>query len=365
MKHFKKILFFISLAYNVNSKVLELDFVKQIQITNNYPLEILSDNFLLKLKDMFNCNIFIETGTFLGCSASKASKYFDKVFTIEIDQNLYNIAKKNLSNFSNVKIYNGDSAKVLPEILGNELDEKIVFWLDAHYSGPNHIGFQTGKSEENTPIISELKAIKDSGKRNVVIVIDDMRCFDNFIQITDPNYMHLNGYPTLESIVNFIKSINNDYKIVILGDVMLAFTNKDILVSPLIQACTISRLYQNETNIQEVLNAEKIIANSTNCETDLLNHLFNTFGSDSNLTKYGCGRHYILWKALMLLNSEPLSSYKLFKYLDSTGFNHWRIKWYIINSILKSGKTELSNEMEQLWQEIIADNPEAKSLEMF
>lgn len=68
------------------------------------------------LKNLTGIETFVETGTYLGDSASWASKLFKSVFTIELSKELYNNAKLKLKEFSNITILNGNSADELVQI---------------------------------------------------------------------------------------------------------------------------------------------------------------------------------------------------------------------------------------------------------
>ena len=81
-------------------------------------------------------------------------KSFDKLYSIEVYEPNYLIAKKRNIKYKNIKIYLGDSAKLLPEIISS-VEGRTIFWLDGHYSGTG-----TGKSDTNCPILNEIEAIK-------------------------------------------------------------------------------------------------------------------------------------------------------------------------------------------------------------
>jgi len=109
--------------------------------------------------------------------------YFDQLYSVELDRNLYEAATKRFRGQSKARFYLGDSAVVIQEIL-TSLKEPALFWLDAHYSG----GI-TARGESDTPIDRELQAILTHGVRGHVILIDDARNFG-----ADP------AYPSIESL---------------------------------------------------------------------------------------------------------------------------------------------------------------------
>lgn len=111
------------------------------------------------LKDI---SYFIETGTYLGHSASIFSECFDHVFTVEKEKNLYEAAK---ASYDNIAFILGDSGPFLKSMMIAWPDTRFVFLLDAH----------TGKE---TPILTELAAIELSHRRDHVIIIDDTKDID-------------------------------------------------------------------------------------------------------------------------------------------------------------------------------------------
>tara|TARA_B100001167_G_scaffold190895_1_gene158978 strand:+ start:1311 stop:1889 length:579 start_codon:yes stop_codon:yes gene_type:complete len=122
-------------------------------------------NELKKKNDIY---YFVETGTFQGDTTKLAQNIFNKVYTIELNNKLYNKARKNLASDSTLVLH-GDSASVLNNIL-NDLDKNSLFFLDAHWAGD-----LSSKGETDTPLWKELNVIKQrDGKYNDVIVIDDI-----------------------------------------------------------------------------------------------------------------------------------------------------------------------------------------------
>ena len=61
--------------------------------------------------------VLIETGTYLGEMVSAMKHVFDRVYSIELSDELYEKANKKFSKDSHVSILHGDSTKVLPGIL--------------------------------------------------------------------------------------------------------------------------------------------------------------------------------------------------------------------------------------------------------
>lgn len=133
-----------------------------------------------------NCNVFIETGTHMGDSVQDAIDLgFKKIYSVEINPDFFNLCvnKFNAQLNKQVFLYNGDSTYFLPLIL-EELEERAVFWLDAH------------EGNGGNPLQRELEMVKNHPIKNHVILIDDLGHFG-----ADENYLK-------ETIL----SINSDYK---------------------------------------------------------------------------------------------------------------------------------------------------------
>lgn len=170
---------------------------------------LIKEKSIIELQNKFYYDFFIETGTLHGEMVYKLNNYFKDLITIELDMNLFHSAKRRLRNYSKIKCLQGDSGKVLPEII-SKIQNPCFFWLDGHYSG----GY-TAKGNKDTPIEEELNAIL-SQKQNHIILIDDASCFGN---------QDYPDYPKIEKIENIIKSKKPDYNFEICYDIIRAYKN--------------------------------------------------------------------------------------------------------------------------------------------
>lgn len=254
----------------------------------------LKTDFLKELANMFTCTVFIESGTYMGETVKKALPFFNEIHSIELAKNLYLQASKRFEQDHHVKIHFGNSPEILSKILPF-IQGKILFWLDGHYSGG-----QTAKGNENTPIIQELTAIKNSGITNAIILVDDIRCFQHFKNVHDTALL---GYPSVNELRNAILAINPNYQFIIYGDIAIAYdTREPIISSPVIQACTKSRLFEDEQNVTaltQTLEAEKIIAGAEGEEKEAIKALPVIFPEQS-----GLGKYFILWNGLVLTQEK-------------------------------------------------------------
>jgi len=133
---------------------------------------------------------WVETGTYLGDTTAFLAARFPMVYSIEPAAALYEAGEKRFRNYANVKLLHGCSETVFPGLL-KQLSGKVCFWLDGHASGG--VTFQGAST---TPVMTELLAIEAALPQfsSLVVLIDDMRCFDPSI----PIYA---DYPTRSEIV--------------------------------------------------------------------------------------------------------------------------------------------------------------------
>jgi hypothetical protein len=115
------------------------------------------------------CEYFVETGTFLGDTTEIARNMFEKVYTIEVKEDIYIKARNRFKPYHNVTCYLGDSSLLLGDIC-KTLDKPTCFWLDGHYSAGN-----TGMGAKGVPLYEELDLIMTYCKVPCVILIDDCR----------------------------------------------------------------------------------------------------------------------------------------------------------------------------------------------
>lgn len=119
-----------------------------------------------------NGDTFIETGTYLGDTVHLAVEAgYKKVHSTELNSELFSNAVKLFASNQRVQIWLGDSVDILPEIL-ESVKTPATYWLDAHASGP--LG---GGKSGGSPVIDELRLIRDLGNNESTIFIDDRRLF--------------------------------------------------------------------------------------------------------------------------------------------------------------------------------------------
>lgn len=170
----------------------------------NPPIYSYKRKMILRLAKDFPAKIFIETGTCSGDTVDSVRKRFSKIYSIELDEGLALKAKKRFEKQPHIEILQGDSGRLLKQVL-QEVEGPIVFWLDGHYSGEG-----TAKSDIETPIFEELKAIFEHECKNHLILIDDARCFDG-----------THDYPTLEGLKEYVMANNPKLHLSVQHDVII------------------------------------------------------------------------------------------------------------------------------------------------
>ena len=114
----------------------------------------------------------IETGTFFGFTAARLAEFGTPVYTIERDPGFFHVSRVRLLRKRNVRVLQGDSARVLPELAADGRIRKPFVYLDAHWG-------------EGLPLVTEVETVLRAW-HDCVIVVDDC------LVPHDPDY----GYDT-------------------------------------------------------------------------------------------------------------------------------------------------------------------------
>lgn len=190
----------------------------------------LKEEFLTYIKSFFNIETFIQTNFHDEKVTEKATHLFDCVLSIELGENLYDEACKRFKNCPKVRLFHGESGDILGDVISCA-NGRILFWLDGHYSGS-----ESGLEVDYCPLMRELSCIEKSGVLDAVIMIDDVRIFQNSAQCRHYRY------PQLQEVIDKITQINPEYRSYLYADMLIAFTDKNIEPSTIIQCCTHQRL---------------------------------------------------------------------------------------------------------------------------
>jgi hypothetical protein len=136
----------------------------------------------------YGLTTLVETGTYYGEMIAAVGSQFQRIYSIELDPRLAELAKTRFRAQPNVEIIQGDSQTVVPQLL-RQIDERCLFWLDAGYCGwvgevgnPNRLG-------------TELYAILSDKISDHVILMDDADGVNG-----------QGGAPTLQDLIASIQS---------------------------------------------------------------------------------------------------------------------------------------------------------------
>ncbi len=169
------------------------------------PPHALKQDVIKYFQRAYVVKILIETGTFRGEMVYAQRKNFEKIISIELSPELFQIAKKRFKNYKHIEIICGDSGILLEGII-SKLNTPAIFWLDGHFSG-----FETAKGSLETPVKLELETILNS-EINHIILIDDARMFTGE-----------NDYPAVQDIKDLVFSRKKNYLFDVEDDIIRIF----------------------------------------------------------------------------------------------------------------------------------------------
>ena len=167
------------------------------------PPHIVKQIIIKEYQSKYLYKTLVETGTYLGDMIQAQKSNFKKIYSIELGIDLFNNAKQRFKKDRNVIIIQGDSGKVLPDVL-LKINEPAIFWLDGHYSA----GI-TAKGDKDCPIFEELDAIFSYNNFKHILLIDDARMF-----------VGEGDYPTIQELTNYIRSKNEKYRVYVEHDII-------------------------------------------------------------------------------------------------------------------------------------------------
>lgn len=283
-------------------------------------------------------NTFVETGTYLGDTTALAAEVFPETHTIELLSMFYEKAIERFSANPGIHVHLGDSTTIFPVLLPslNTPYHAILFWLDGHIMDCQSTDEHEFAAHDYTPIMKELKTIKSTHLKNDILLIDDIRLFGSLLDNQRIASAGKIEYPLLKDVCSLLQ---DTYACKIFGDILLAYEKSlDLHFSPVIEACTISRMYDGTNyTTQEVLNAEQIIANTQGQELQALQSLYQDFSAPWKRAWYNKSPHYNLWYGLTLSQQGDYRNAILqFKEVIRLGYNHWRVYWYLGQSLYKN-----------------------------
>jgi hypothetical protein len=183
---------------------------KVLQNNSSIPGLVEKRKIIEKYRKDFSPSVFIETGTFLGDTVEYFRNQFNKIYSIELSEELAKKASNRFLGAGNIHIIQGNSEMELPKIV-SQITGTALFWLDGHYSSEFFVKdefIKTAKGETNTPVVAELEIILGSSLRSVVL-IDDARLFNG-----------KEDYPTIKHIKSIVRKSGKPYNTTISDDII-------------------------------------------------------------------------------------------------------------------------------------------------
>jgi hypothetical protein len=169
----------------------------------------------------------IETGTFQGDGAQALGTVFRRVISIEVDEGLYQQARRRFRLRPGIKVLHGDSAELLPSLV--RPNAPTFYWLDGHWTHDSEDGASPIDPPQNEcPVLAELAAI-GSGHPDDCVVIDDAR----FFEVSPPPPHDPTKWPSLIEVMETLNSAVPDRHVTVIADYIVAVPTK---VKPYVDA---------------------------------------------------------------------------------------------------------------------------------
>jgi hypothetical protein len=150
----------------------------------------------------YGLRTLIETGTYYGEMLAAVKNDFDRIFSIELDPELARRAARRFASNPRIHILEGDSQKVLPELL-KSISEPALFWLDAGYWGWANL------ARDPQRLSAEVEAALAHPVNGHVVLMDDARMLDG-----------QNGAPTFAELRTRIATRFPDRRVNLLHDII-------------------------------------------------------------------------------------------------------------------------------------------------
>jgi hypothetical protein len=154
--------------------------------------------------------VFVEAGTYVGNTAMRCSRVFERVITMELDPDLFSQASRYLSGRKNVECLQGDALALLPQVLGRADVSDVLVFLDGHFSGPG-----TAHGGVAEPACEEIEVLAGHRDKITAFIVDDFRCFGRD-----------KGYPTRFELLRAVESFfGQEFEYTIHMDQLLVWRN--------------------------------------------------------------------------------------------------------------------------------------------
>lgn len=136
----------------------------------------------------YGLRVLVETGTYYGEMVAAMKAHFDRIYSVEYEPQLAQRAIRKFERYRHIRILEGDSQKVIPDLL-KSIEQPALFWLDAGYYG------WAGLQGDQQRLTTEMEAILRHPLQGHVILMDDARGLNG-----------QNGAPTVAELKQRIES---------------------------------------------------------------------------------------------------------------------------------------------------------------
>src|SRR6266536_4483435 len=135
------------------------------------PPHVVKQRVLRTYAERYHLKVFVETGTYRGDMVAAMKPLFEKIYSIELSEALFDEARRRFKSDPHIELIHGDSGRELGRVV-QRIAQPALFWLDGHYSAGD-----TARGPKDTPVYEELEHILRAPDLGHVIVIDDARVF--------------------------------------------------------------------------------------------------------------------------------------------------------------------------------------------
>jgi len=179
-----------------------------------YDVGFHGDEHLIALADFLagQVDVFVETGSGAGSTTRHMARNYPHlgVYSCEIDEEMFGLAKKGLAPYPNAEIFFQRSPDFLHWLQALGIyDRPVFFWLDAHREGwpwilPEEVGFLTEQArgyllidDMKVPARPEFQFSIYDGQPIAIEAIKPHLCPERQYQLFYPSYSGHDGYHPL------------------------------------------------------------------------------------------------------------------------------------------------------------------------
>lgn len=178
----------------------------------------LDPGLLRILLSLAQFDLFVETGTYRGDTIALTHAHFPAVISIELDPPLAQAVAKRFAAEPSVTLFQGYSDQVLTQLQPQLQPRSVLYWLDAHWCGPEEPASTCAPNAVDCPLLLELNAIRQLNADSVIL-IDDARLF-----IAPPVAPHaVARWPRFHALLAALQQLSSDHRLLIVNDVLIYY----------------------------------------------------------------------------------------------------------------------------------------------